>query len=1153
MSFVHLHVHTEYSLLDGLSKIDKLVARAKADGQPALGITDHGAMYGAVPFYNTVRKAGLKPIIGLEAYMSATSRFDKQKKMGDDSYHITLLAKNFKGYQNLMKLTSLAHLEGFSYKPRIDEELLAKYHEGVIATSGCLASIFSQLIIEGKRDEAVAKVKQYYEMFEGDFYLEIQSHSSIPEVQQMAQEMIKISRETGVPLVATNDVHYVNPDDAEAQDALLCVSLRRLVSDTDRMSMLNSPDFYLRSSEEMARLFAQVPDALENTVKIAEMCDPAVIPTGQWILPKFDIPTAATPEEYLRQLTYEGLPNVIENVDEAVKKRVDYELGVINGKGYANYFLIVQDFIAWAKNNGIYVGPGRGSAAGSLVSYSLGITTINPLEHDLKFERFLNPERPSPPDVDIDFSDTRREEVLEYVTNKYGRDRVANVITFGRMESRVAIRDIGRVLGLPYEDPDKLAKLVPQGMGLEEAIKTVPELKQYSQLPKYKKLFELALKVEGSVRHSSIHAAAVVVADDDITKYVPIQLDQKEGKVVTQYDMYVLDANVSGDDAIGLLKFDFLGLRNLSILGESIELVKQTTGETVDLDRIPLDNPEVFAMLSRGDTTGVFQLESGGMRRVAKALQPNKFSDIVAMVALYRPGPMDLIPGFIEAKHNPEKIEYPHPDLQEIFEETYGYMVYQEQALSVANVMAGYSLGEADVLRKAIGKKNLEIMQKQHGEFIARSEKKGYSKKVAEQVWSYIEKFAGYGFNKAHAASYAMLSYRTAYMKVMYPVEYMTALCSVESLSHNQKREEKVMGAVTDAKSMGIMVLPPHINESSNGFTIEEHKDSLQKKAMRYGLGAIKNVGTAAVQAILTERENGKFSSVTDFLQRVDGRKVNKKVMESLVRVGAFDEFTTRSSVLENLESIKAQAQQFQSEIEGQDMLFGGGDEHAATKVQDTFPQLAEYPQAELLAYEKELLGFYLTDHPMAKVLIQLSKQAERNIRDIDPEIHKDQTFVVGGILRDIRQVRTKKNNDKMAFGTLEDQSGSIRVVCFPKAYVSAETQFVTDNAVLVRGKLDVQDDEAQLVAEKVWVPTLNETEMHRADQKVVEVTIPRSTKKETLQELGTLLKKSPGDTVIELLLPSASGNGVSKMRLPYTVDWKPEIEKFVKNLLGTK
>ncbi len=1153
MSFAHLHVHTEYSLLDGLSKIPKLLARAKEFDQPALGMTDHGAMYGAVHFYNAALEAGVKPIIGLEAYMSATSRLNKQVKMGSDAFHITLLAKNFKGYQNLMKLTSRAHLEGFSYKPRVDEELLREHHEGVIATTGCLASMFSRLIMDGKSDEAKTLIKKYYELFEGNFYVEIQNHQNIPEVQEVAAEMVRLSRETGIPLVATNDVHYVDPDDAEAQDALLCVATRRMVSDTDRMTMLNSPDFYLRSTDEMAELFARYPDALENTIKIAAACEEKVIPTGNWILPKFAVPEGQTEESYLRQLTLEGVERVINRVDEEIIKRLDYELEVIISKGYAAYFLIVQDFVRWAKDNGIYVGPGRGSAAGSLVSYSLGITTINPLEHDLKFERFLNPQRPSPPDIDMDFADTRREEVIEYVTQKYGVDRVANVITFGRMEARVAIRDIGRVLGLPYEDPDRIAKLIPAEGGLEEAIKNVPELKQYSQLPKYKKLFELALKVEGSVRHSSVHAAAVVVADDDITNYCPIQRESKEGKIITQYDMYVLDANVSGDKAIGLLKFDFLGLRNLSILGEAIENVKKIKNLAVDLDRIPIDDRAVFAMLSRGDTTGVFQLESAGMRRVARQLQPNKFSDITAMVALYRPGPMDLIPGFIEAKHHPEKIEYPHADLKSVFEETYGYMVYQEQALAVANILAGYSLGEADILRKAIGKKKISIMQEQHSEFVRRAVEKGYTKKVAEQVWSYIEKFAGYGFNKAHAASYAMVAYRTAYMKVKYPVEYMCALASVESLSHSQKREEKVMQAVDECRSMKILILPPDINQSDVGFSLEENKSSLNNLAIRFGLGAIKNVGTAAIESILSVRVDGPFASFTDFLQRVDARKVNKKVVESLARVGAFDRFSTRSSILENLEQIRAQAAQFQSEVEGQDSLFGGGGSKTVTEVKDTFPQLAEYPQAELLSYEKELLGFYLTDHPMSRVLKEISKQADRKISDLDPDIHKDQTFVLGGILAGVKQVRTKRTGDKMAFGTLEDQSGSIRVVCFPKTYVLGEKYFQDDMAVLVRGKLDTRDDEPQIVAEKVWSPVVNVDGVEEEISTVAaeEITIPRGIDPEVLKKLGALLKRSPGKTPIQLLIPSANNDHVTKLKLPYTVEWSNQLAKYVDELLG--
>jgi len=1149
MSFVHLHVHTEYSLLDGLSKISKLFERAKEYGQPAIAMTDHGAMYGAIHFFNQAKKTEIKPIIGLEGYVSATTRQSKQARPGSDAFHITLLAKDFQGYQNLMKLTSRSHLEGFSYKPRLDEELLKQHHEGIIATSGCAASYISSLLLDGKRDEAKAKVKQYYDLFEGNFYLEIQHHTGHKIVQDLSEEIIKLSRETGVPLVATNDVHYVDADDAEAQDALLCVATRRMVSETNRMTMLDSPTYYLRSTQEMEELFGPYPDALANTLKIAEQCN-LTIPQGKWVMPLFEVPDGFDAGSWLRKRTYERYEQELGyEVTPDIRKRLDYELDVIITKGYATYFLIVQDFVMWAKNQGIYVGPGRGSAAGSLVSFSLGITTVNPLQHDLKFERFLNPERPSPPDIDMDFADTRREEVIEYITNKYGADKVANVITFGRMEARVAIRDIGRVLDVPYSDCDRIAKLIPEKVRLPEALEMVPELKQYSQLPKYQKLFDLALKCEGSVRHSSVHAAAVIIADADLTNYCPIQRESREGKIITQYDMYALDANVSGDDAIGLIKFDFLGLRNLSILGEAIENVKKTKGIDVDLDRIPLDEKSVYDMISRGDTTGIFQMESAGMRRVARSLQPNKFSDITAMVALYRPGPMDLIPAFVEAKHHPEKVEYPHPDLKPVFEETYGFMVYQEQAISVANVMAGYSMGEGDVLRKAIGKKQKYIMDQQKTEFVRRSMEHGYPKKVAEEVWGYIEKFAGYGFNKAHAASYAMVAYRTAYMKAKYPVEYMSAMASVESLSHNQQKEEKVQLAVENSRAMGITILPPNINASAVGFSVEPTEGSLEGLGIRYGLGAVKNVGTAAIEAIMSIREQEPFHSFTDFLRRTDARKVNKKVIESLIMVGAFDQFATRASLLENLEEIRAQAAQFQSEVEGQDSLFGAITKQDATQVKDTFPRLEEYPAAELLSYEKELLGFYLTDHPMSRALGQIASQADKKIADLDADIHKDQTFVLGGILSEIRLVRTKKNNEEMAFGKLGDQSGSIRIVCFPRTYAEAKRYFYDDNAVLVRAKIDTRDDDLQLVAEKIWEPSLSDNEPVE-DKNAIEITIPRGTDKKKLQEMGTLLRKSPGNIPIILLIPAETGDDVTRMKLPYTVAWDEQMEQYLKDLL---
>lgn len=1144
-----MHVHSEYSLLDGLSKIDQLVQRAVELKMPALALTDHGAMYGAIPFYNACKKAGIKPIIGLEAYIAQKSRFDKQVKMGSDASHLTLLAKNFVGYRNLMKLTSRAHLEGFSYRPRIDDEILYEHREGLIATTGCLQSRFSKLLRDDKIDELKELMKKYYEWFEGNFYVEIQHHDGYEEVQRHAEAMIKLSRQVGIPLVATNDVHYVMPEHAAAQDALLCVSTRSFVKDTDRMTMMDSQTFYLRSEEEMRSLFGKNEDALENTLKIANDID-IDIPLGKWVLPAFPLPKGINAESALREMAHEKLPSVLDEITPDIEKRLEYELDVITGKGYATYFLIVQDFVQWAKQQGIAVGPGRGSAAGSLVSYALGITTIDPLEHDLKFERFLNPERPSPPDIDMDFADSRREEVVAYVTQKYGEQAVANVITFGRMEARVAIRDIGRVLQHTYGDCDRIAKLVPVGMGLAEAIKTVPELASYAQLEKYKSLFDLALVVEGNVRHTSVHAAAIIISDGDITNYAPVQRESKEGKIITQYDMYALDANVSGDKAVGLMKFDFLGLRNLTILQEAIILIKQQHNIEIDLDRVPIDDKDVFEMLGRGETTGVFQLESAGMRRVARQLKPNKFSDITAMVALYRPGPMDLIPGFIEAKHDPKKVHYPHPDLKDIFAETYGYLVYQEQALSVANVMAGYSLGEADVLRKAIGKKNIEIMQAQQKEFIERSVKKGYNRTIATEVWNYIEKFAGYGFNKAHAASYAMLAYRTAYLKVKYPVEYMAALASVESLSHSQKKEEKVRLVIEEARQMGIKVLPPSINHSREGFTLEKHAESKNGWAIRFGFGAIKNVGTAAISAILSERDaHGLFANVTDFLQRVDARKVNKKVIECLAMVGSFDAFTTRSSILTNLEEIRTQASQFQSEVDGQDSLFGG---QAKKHVEDTFVRLDEFPRAELLSYEKELFGFYLTQHPMVDALDAVTQQAQYEISELDTDIHLKKSVQIGGLITEVKELRTKKG-DPMAVGVLQDNSGEVRWVCFPRAFVAVGKDLIVDSVVLMKGEVDTRDDELQILVEKITKPATS-NQQKEDDSEAVEIDLPRATDPSVLAKLGSVLRKTPGSTQLVFIIPAIDeASEPTRLPLPYKVEWNKKLADFVQATLAKK
>lgn len=1150
--FVHLHVHTEYSMLDGLARLPKLLEKVAANKQKAVAITDHGGMYGALHFYNACKKAEIKPIIGVEAYVAAKSRLDKQVRMGSDQAHLLLLAENVVGYKNLMNLVSLANLEGFSYKPRMDHEIIAKHSQHIIATSGCMSSEINRLLLAGKDDEALELADWYRQVFKDRFYVELQKHEGVAELKDLIPKQVKLARALNLPLVATNDVHYVEASDAEAQDALLCVQTRKLMSDENRMSMIDSPDFYLRTTKEMVELFSDYPEAIRNTVEIAERCN-IEIETGKLHFPKFPLPEGETEVSYFEKLAWDGLSKKFPVITDELKQRLNYEMDVIKQKGYVAYFLITQDFVNWAKAQGIGVGPGRGSAAGALIAYSLGITTIDPLRHGLPFERFLNPQRPTPPDIDMDFADDRREEVIEYVANKYGKDTVAQIITFGRMEARVSIRDIGRVLGMPYEDPDKIAKLIPNIPGhktsLESAISTVPELGEYYKQDKYKRLIDLAKKVEGVIRHNSVHAAAVVIADRPLIEYTPIQRDSKTGKTVTQYDMYAIDCNVS-DDAIGLLKFDFLGLRNLSIIQSALQLIKVHKNIDIDLEKIPLDDSKTYELLASGDTMGVFQLESGGMRRVARTLRPNQFSDITAMVALYRPGPMDLIPTFIEGKHNPETIVYPHPSLEPILKETYGVMVYQEQILQIANVMAGYSLGEADILRRAIGKKKKKLLDENKKRFISQSVDKGYEKGVAEKVWGFIEAFANYGFNKAHAASYAMISYETAYLKSNYAVEYMTALMSVEAASHSANRDEKVAIAIENCKKMGIFVLPPDINKSSADFTIEAAENSLDGLGIRFGFSAIKNVGTSAMETILKTREaqGGKFTSFTHFLQTTDSRKVNKKVLECLIKVGAMDAFGTRASMLENLEDIRKRAVQFEVVDENQDHLFAGVSQPSANEIVDTFAALPEYPRQELLSFEKELLGLYLTEHPMARALQAVAKQATKTIADLDASIHSGQTFNFGGVITSMRVVQTKKSNSSMAFGKFEDESGSLEFVVFPKAYAEYESAIKPDSVVLMKAKVEFKDEEMQLIVDKVAVP--NDVAMnHPASANHHDIFIPRKTEKSKLAELGKLLKAHPGDESVVILVPNGDDN--QRMVLPYGVAWSEKLEKEIELMLN--
>ncbi|HUW24735.1 MAG TPA: DNA polymerase III subunit alpha [Patescibacteria group bacterium] len=1141
--FVHLHVHSEYSLLDGLSKIPDLIKKTKELGMEAIALTDHGAMYGAIKFYNKAKEAGIKPIIGVETYMAKNSRFDKVAGEDNDQYHLILLAKNNLGYRNLMKLVTKANLEGFYYKPRVDMELLQEYHEGLIASSACLSGVIPSLLRQKSFAEAKKKAQELVDIFGKDFYLEIMDNT-IPDQKKVNKEIIKLSRELAIPLIATNDCHYLNKEDAEAQDALLAIQTQRKIADKDRLSMGQWPDFYLKSPEEMEAAFREYPDALENTVKIAEKCE-VEIPTGKMIFPAFPVPEGETSESYFKKRVFEELPKRFPNTSKEIVDRLEYEIEVISKKGFATYFLVVSDFVNWAKSQEIRVGPGRGSVAGSLVSFVLRITSINPLEHQLPFERFMNPFRPTPPDIDLDFADDRRDEVIEYVREKYGRDRVAQIITYGTIEARMAVRDIARILDFPYATGDRLAKMIPMGaqgshMTIELALKGSPELKAaYEAEPETKKILDLAAKIVGVSRQASVHAAGLVIADKDITEYTPLQYDTAREKIVTQYDMYSMDLNVS-DNAIGLLKMDFLGLRNLTILEKAKEYVKQKDGVEVDISGIPLDDKKVFEMISRGETTGVFQLESGGMRRLARQIQPNRFSDLGVMIALYRPGPMQFIPDFVAGKANEKKITYLHPDLKQILAETYGIAVYQEQCLQIANVIAGYSLGEADVLRRAIGKKKKEIMEKEKAKFMEGAAKRGYKKEMAEAVFGLIEKFAGYGFNKAHSTSYAMIAYQTAWMKANFPVEFMAALLTAES-----QNADKIALAVDECHKMAIIILPPDINSSFAGFTIEASEKSLNQKAVRFGFTAIKNVGEAAIEEILKAREvGGPFKSFCDFYLRVNGQKVNKKVLESLIKAGAMDRFGRRASMLAGLDVLRNRCDLIlRQRSQGQATLFGESSAPETTIPEDNFPVIDEFKKEELMSLEKALLGFYLTEHPLKEVMAALAIEVNQKVGEIEENVAAGEKVVLGGILSSLRQVVTKKNNAEMAFGSLEDETGKIELVIFPKVYTAQKEVWVKDKAVVIEGKLERREDTLTILVDSGRLLSAEDNHYDFV------VRIPKRTSQKILMGINKLLKINPGEKIGALVFENGNGSP-KKLELNFGVDFTPELETQLKSLL---
>lgn len=1152
--FVHLHVHTEYSLLDGLSKIKPLVARAKELGMKSLAITDHGGMYGVVKFYNACREAGIKPIIGVEAYITAGSRFDKSGGRPSGYNHLLLLAKNFQGYRNLLKLVSASYLEGFYYKPRIDWELLEKYHQGLIAGSACLKGIIPSLIVKGQKEKARQEAKRMVELFGDDFYLEIQSHPGINDQAVANKGVVELSRELGIPLLATNDSHYIYPEDAEGQDALLAIQTQSKLTDKNRLSLMHSPDLYIKTPDEMWHELGQYPDALRNTLKVAEKCN-LEIPLGQKIYPRFSLPPKETAASYLRKLVLQRLPARYPQADKRIKDRVDYELSIIIDKGYAEYFLIVQDLVNWSKNQGIRVGPGRGSAAGSIVSYILRITSIDPLLHHLPFERFLNPERESTPDIDLDFPDSRRDEVITYVRRKYGEDHVAQIITFGTIEARMAVRDVARVLGYPYAVGDRIAKMIPfvpgHKISLDDAVKENPELKRaYEEEEMTRKVINLAKKIVGTVRHASVHAAGVVISDKPLVDYTPLQRDTKEGKITTQYDMYSLDLNVA-DRAVGLLKMDFLGLRNLTIIEEAANFIKQTKNKDIDLSGIPLDDKRVYGMITRGETTGVFQLESQGMRKLAQKLQPARFSDLSAMVALFRPGPMQFIDDFIAGKRDFNKIHYPHPDLKPVLEETYGIAVYQEQVMEIPHVMASYTLGEADLLRRAIGKKKIELMHKEKKRFIERSVKNGYSRQISEDVFALIERFASYGFNKAHSVSYAMITYQTAWLKANYPVEFMAALLTAEAHS-GQGHEEKIFRAIQGCRRMGIKVLPPDINYSQTGFSLEKDKDSPYGLAIRFGLSAIKNVGEAAIEEIVKSRKKkGDFNSLEDFYYRVDNQKVNKKVLESLVKVGAFDHFGERKALLTLLDRVRNAIDRLKKDkLNGQASLFDskqGQDDGDVKLPHFEVNQSEKISNEEKLNFEKELLGFYLSGHPLGNKLAKYASLASHQIEKVLSEEGSLRVRLVGAI-DNLRLVTTKKSGRAMAFANLRDETSVVDLVIFPDLYDRRMQILNAGVVVVVEGRSDHREGKVSVVAEEISLPenfSVGEKKPGGGSGQLI-LHIPPHFSPSRLMALNEILQQHPGQK--HLVLAFANG----KVIVPKQgIDFTPAVERKLSELLG--
>ena len=1163
-SFVHLHTHTEYSMLDGAARIDELFAEAARTNMPALAVTDHGVMYGTVPFYKAGHQHGVKPIIGSELYVATRSRFDKSAREKDGNHHLTAIAESDEGYQNLMKLVSLAHLEGYYYRPRVDKELLAKHARGVIATSGCLAGEVGQLLLQGQVDAAARVAGEYREIFGPDnFFVELQDHG-LADQHTVFPHLIEIAKRIGAPLLATNDLHYVRKDHAPVHDVLLCIQTGATINEPGRFKF-DAEEFYLKSPEEMRALFADRPEACDNTLAIAERCNVSLEFGGQR-LPAFDTPTGEPVDTYLRTLTYKGAAERYgDPLPQQITQRVEYELDTINSMGFASYFLIVADLIAYAKSRGVRCGPGRGSAAGSIVSYCLGIVNMDPIKYGLMFERFLNPARKEMPDIDMDFDVRGRGEVLQYAVRKYGEDHVAQIVTFATIKGKQAIRDAARVLGMPYSVGDRLARAYPPGIlgkdpplgacfdptfewpagdGSNQAYANATDLRSaYNADDDSRRVIDVARGLEGLRRQAGVHAAGVVISDVPLTEVVPVWRNEAlGGGVVTQYEMNAVAE-------LGLLKMDFLGLRNLTILGDTLDLLKRR-GIEFDIDAIPMDDRNSFEMLSRGETTGVFQLEGSAMRDWLVKLRPDRFEDIVAMVALYRPGPMKEIPKYIKGKHDPTSVAYPHAALEPVLKDTYGVIVYQEQILQLLQLVAGYSAGEADLVRKAIAKKIKEKLDVEEPKFVEGALKQGLSKEQARQLWRLIEPFAGYSFNRAHAACYGLVAYQTAYLRANYPVEYMAAVLT--SVKDNADRAPVYLA---EARALGITVEPPDVNASHMDFTPTE------QGTIRYGLSAVRNVGENVVTKIIEARTSkGPFASFIDYVGKVDPICLNRRVVESLAKAGAFDSLGVQRSQLLQRDVEKglvlsdeaagradAATADARAREQGQFSLFASSDAPMADLHTPLPPPREELPQNLLLAAEKEMLGAYVSDHPLFAVDAALRRSAEHRVEDV-ASFGEGAPVTLGGLVTQYKKRFTRKG-EPMAEFWLEDLGGAVRVLVFPSAYVSAQVALAPDAIVCVKGKLDRREETPQVIAQEVWRPTLDGGGEPLLLTVASEVCTPA-----LVERLKGVLEGHPGATPVHLRLSSSTGEPKT-LRLPhaFNVSRGSDLYAELKALLGSR